>query len=235
MFVILSFHLSLPGPLRPEIYPLRSEICPFRPEICSFRPEIYPLRPEICPLRPEICPLRPETSPLISKRSALGDVHIFFTQDISELEKKRLLDLKVTNKKRLGTLGWECPSQIKIFVGHKCKLYAILLENNSEIIKVKGVTQKHLSLRFDHFYCFLLGPKYEMLCSQSSIRSKNLQLSHETFTKKLTDKLELKRYWLSGNIHSLGYGNRLIPLIEECWELLDRLVDTVCRNIGETS
>ena len=91
--------------------------------------------------------------------SNLEEDHSYFTKNITEAEKKRLLELKVTNRKRLKTLGWECPSQIKMFVGHKPKLYAILLENNSEIIKIKGVTKKNLSLRFDHFYRFLLGPK----------------------------------------------------------------------------
>ena len=58
-FVCPFIHLSLPGPLRPEICPLRAEIYPLRPEIRPLTPWICLLRPWICPLWPKICPLRP--------------------------------------------------------------------------------------------------------------------------------------------------------------------------------
>ena len=160
-----------------------------------------------------------------------AQTHPWFNMEIEENERLRLLNLQKTNKKRLTCVAFDVPEDIMMFCALKPKVYSISLLSGREKCRIKGATQKFMDLKFVHYLNFLLGnEKYEMIYEMKSIRSKNHTVTLEQYKKKVTDKLDVKRFWLPCGKKSLAYGNKDIPVIKECWDVLEVMLDKVCAN-----
>lgn len=153
--------------------------------------------------------------------------HSFFNENITESEKKELLALQSTNRKCLKCTQFDTNTQIVAYVAHLAKVYSLLLEDDLEVTKIKGISKKDVSLSFISYWRFHIGEKFDLLYSQTKIRPHNFQMFHEKFVKVGSSKLDRKRIWFHPQV-SLSTGHYMRPYYEVATAVINSLLDAIC-------
>ena len=155
--------------------------------------------------------------------------HPYFA-DMSGLEAARIRKLTLTNRKKLLAWSWDTPYPITSGVWVRNKCYSLLLNNGSEKNRCKGVSLKQTQFGHGAFTEFLHSDSVSKYCEQSTFKRENHVLRMAHFKKRAAAKIDLRRFELlpSGHIQTLPFGHFALPLINEAFEVVNKLVVTVC-------
>ena len=136
--------------------------------------------------------------------------------DTSDYPKDHPL-FSITNKKVVGKFKDECAGKaVWQFVGLRPKMYSILLAENEEIRKAKGISKIVVKrdLRHDLYVDSLMNQK-EMRHTMVAIRSNHHKMGVYKIDKISLSPLDTKKWIIPGGITTLAYGHYRI--IDKSW------------------
>ena len=174
----------------------------------------------------------------LSRFNAWGElIRIISHLDISSLDQDHpifygrspeetlvLEKIRKENKKKLNCYAPDVSSHIVEYIGHRSKVYSLLLEKGKPKMRCKGVNLQKVDIKHERFKDFLFGRTKNCSIQQRVFISKRHEKFIKCFHKKAFSLLNLKRVEFGKNM-SYPFYHHLLPYVRVVYQVLQEILD----------